>query len=383
VKTPTHRPPRALYVHVPFCLRRCAYCDFYSRVLDAEQADRYLAALAVELDRRADCFRRPAETIFLGGGTPTSLGAGRLAALLELLAPFAGAETEFSVEANPGTVDDRLAATLTAGGVNRVSVGAQSFRDEELALLGRIHAGEQIAQAVACVRRAGIGNVGLDLIYGVPGQSPATWEASLRAAADLEPEHVSCYALSYPPGTALAADLGAGRVAEMPEDLQRACYDRTVERLAEAGLEHYEISNFARPGRRCRHNLVYWHNRPYVGLGPGAVSYVAGAREKNLPDLDAYAASLAAGETPPREVERITGRSLLAETLMLGLRLVEGVDRAAFGERFGQDPVEAFEPVLRRYEALGAVTISETHVRLTREALFVSDTVLADLISEV
>lgn len=373
---------RALYVHVPFCLKRCAYCDFYSHVLDPDQADRYLAALAVELDRRVEHIRRPAGSVFLGGGTPTSLGPDRLDKLLELLAPFAGPETEFSVEANPGTIDDDLVTVLAQGGVNRVNVGAQSFRDEHLAVLGRIHTAGQIGRAVERLRAAGIDNIGLDLIYAVPGQSLASWEDSLRQAIALGPAHVSCYALSYPEGTALAADLSAGRVAEMDEDRQRTCYDRAVELLTADGLEHYEISNFARPGRRCRHNLTYWHNRTYVGVGPGAASYLAGVRETNLPDLDAWLRALLGGRRPPREGERLTGRARLAETLMLGLRLIEGVDRRAFRRRFDADPVEAFEDAFRRYERLGAVAISETRVRLAREALFVSDTVLAELISK-
>lgn len=374
--------PGALYVHVPFCVRKCAYCSFYSRPTDPVRIARYVDAVRAELDLRGDVLSRPPASIFVGGGTPTSLDGGRLGELLAPLAALAGPQTEFTVESNPGTVTEQTAAVLAEAGVNRATVGAQSFDDEELHRLGRIHTAADIAPAVERLRAAGIGNVALDLIYGAPGQDLVSWRESVRRALDLRPDHLSCYALSYEPGTPLAADLGAGRVRAADDDLQHRSYYLAVEMALDAGLEHYELSNFARPGRQCRHNLTYWHNRPYLGLGPAAASYVDGIRRTNDPDGDAYAAALADGRQPPHTSEQLAGREAMAEALMLGLRLAEGVDRAKMAEQYGEDPMEAFPHSFARYIAAGALVPEHSRVRIAPEFLFVSDAILADILAE-
>ena len=373
---------RSLYVHVPLCLSKCRYCDFYSLPLDPQAAGRFVRMVSRELDLHRDCLARPLETLFIGGGTPTALGAGLLTELLAALRPLINDRTEFSVEANPGTFDDSVALVLAQGGVNRVNFGVQSFRDSELRVLGRIHNARQAGEAVRLARSRGFARVGLDLIYGIPGQSPEDWQDNLRQAMELGIDHLSCYALSFEPRTPLGQDLARGAVTEMPEQEQKACYHSTIDLVGEAGFEHYEISNFARPGARCRHNLTYWRNETYLGLGPAAASYIDTVRRTNRPDLPAYLLALESNSPPPADCETLPLRGRMAETVMLGLRLIEGLDRRAFAQRFGMDPLEAFPQSIHRYADQGALLITPSHVRLAHWALFVCDTILADIISE-
>ncbi len=342
----------------------------------------YLAAVAAEFRRRASFLAPRLKSVYLGGGTPTVLGARRLESLLA--AVTGRAEAEISVEANPGTVDADVAGALARAGVNRVTLGAQSFDDAELAFLGRIHRRGDVARAADVLRSAGIETLAMDLIYGLPGQSLSSWRRSLREALALGPEHVSCYALSIEPGTALGDDLAAGRIEEADDEIQRRMYDEAMDSLASTGYEHYELSNFAQPGRRCRHNLVYWRNGPYLGLGPGACSYLDGERIANAPDLRAYLTCLLARPSapPPATSERLTGRKALAETLMLGLRLLDGVAVADIVDRFGVGPIEAFPQTFSRYIDQGAVVATPARVRLHREALFTANCILADLLDE-
>jgi oxygen-independent coproporphyrinogen-3 oxidase len=323
-----------------------------------------------------------AETAYVGGGTPTVLGAPGLRRLLEAVQAAGRPRSEFTVEANPGTVDAQTAAVLAQCGVNRVAMGAQSFEPGELRTLGRIHNPGEVAVAVATLRSAGIANLDLDLIYGIPGQTLDSWRRSLESALALRPEHLSVYALSFEEGTPLWADLQRGAVEAMDDSLQRECYFAAIEAAGRAGLEHYEISNFARPGRRCAHNLTYWHNRPYLGVGPAAASYVLGVRRTNAPDLAAYVEAVRAGLAPPSTQEQLAGRMTMAETLMLGLRLVDGIDRKELAARFGVDALEAFPRSFARHAELGTLVVTDDLLRIPRESLFVSDAVLADIIAE-
>lgn len=374
----------ALYVHVPFCRAKCRYCDFYSHIASPETMDAYVEAVLAERRLREDQLAGPVRSLYFGGGTPTALGAHRLGRLLRELTPLTAAGAEISVESNPGTIDEALAAALVEGGVNRVTLGAQSFNDGELALLGRIHRADGIAEAAGILRSAGVANLAIDLIYAIPGQSPASWRESLAAAAGLHPQHVSCYALSFEDGTSLGADLQAGRVEEVDDEPQRDMFDQAVEFLQAAGYEHYELSNFAQPGRRCRHNLVYWWNHSYLGLGPGACSYVHGIRRTNQPGTSVYIKGLisSAPMLPPSWQENLTGKAAMAETLMLSLRLIEGVEIRSFAQRFGLSPMEAFPETFQRYARQGAVIVTDTHVRLHRDALFTANCILADILAE-
>ncbi len=371
-----------MYVHVPFCLSKCRYCDFYSVPMDRGLAGRYVRAVSAELESYLGCLVRPLASIFVGGGTPSALGLEGLAGLLGPLTELAGPGTEFSVEANPADISAELADTLARAGVNRVSLGAQSYQPSELALLGRRHGSGQIDAALAVLRLAGIDNLGLDLIYGLPGQSLTSWQESLSAALATGIDHLSCYGLSIEAGTPLARSIQTGELTEMDEELQRQCYYAARDAADRAGMEHYEISNFAKPARRCLHNLTYWHNGAYLGIGPAAASFLGATRRTNCADLDNYLRAINAGQPAPSTSETLMSRKSMAETLMLGLRLIDGVDRRSFAARFGLDPLDAFGQSISRYRDIGALTVSDSHIALSPDYLFTSDTILADILAE-
>ncbi len=374
---------RALYVHVPFCRAKCRYCGFFSVPLDQpDRAEAVVQAVLAELRQRRDQLALPVETIYVGGGTPTALPEELLGRLLEALAACLDPGGEFSVEANPATVDAALARRLVDAGVNRVSLGAQSFRDDELAWLGRIHRAGRTARAVEALVSAGLTNVGLDLIYALPGQTVEQFQGSLVAATELAVTHVSCYALSYDAPSVLWADLQAGRVEPLADEIQEGMYHRAREILVRAGLGQYELSNFARPGLASRHNQVYWRNEAYVGLGPGAASFLAGLRSTNTTDLQTYCDRIGRSRPATEESERLTGRAAMAEALMLQLRLCEGVDRAGFARRWGPDPVAAFARSVDKHVRGGALRLDPRSLRLCPEAYFTADTVLADILAE-
>ncbi len=374
-------PCRSLYVHVPFCRRLCGYCDFYSQVLDPGAVGPLVDAVLAELAAATCTGGFAVDTIFVGGGTPTVLPADQLARLLAALRACApGRDVEFTVEANPATVTAEIADVLVGAGVNRVSVGAQSFNPDELKVLDRTHRPEQVSQTLATCRRAGIRRLSLDLIFGIPGQTLASWRQSLHAALKLEPEHMSCYGLTYEPGTLLRERLDAGAVLRVDPDLEADMYETTIDVLAAAGLAHYEISNFARPGAECRHNLRYWHNEPYVGLGPAAAGFIDEVRYQNVADTAAYVAAIQGARSPRVEEERLPPERRARETAMLEMRLTAGIDRRRFADRYGQDPAALFAAALEPHRADGLLVVDETGIRLTRRGLLLADTVIADFL---
>lgn len=374
----------AVYVHVPFCVAKCDYCDFYSVPLSGTDSrpGAYVRAVLAELELRRDEIALPLQSVFLGGGTPTALEPELLGRLLGNLAELCDDRTEFSIEANPVTVTPELAGLLAGGGVNRVNLGVQSFADPILQRLGRLHDADQARAAWDLLTCAGTANLGLDLIYGIPGQSRADLADSLDQAIAMGTEHVSCYCLGIEPGTPMAADVRTGLLEPMHDAEQAEQYAQCWGKLTSAGYEHYEISNFARPGLRCRHNLTYWLNDSYLGLGPGAASYIKGVRRTNLPDLGLYLQAVARKEFPPCDQECLSGLPALAESLMLGLRLSEGVDRAQLTRRYGQDPVEAFPETVGRYQNCGAIVVTAERLRLAAGFRFVCDAIFADFLAE-
>jgi oxygen-independent coproporphyrinogen-3 oxidase len=297
--------PIGWYVHLPFCTTKCGYCDFYSLPTIPSLVEGLIAAILTEARLRDP--RRPVETVFVGGGTPTVLPATALDAILTAIARHTGPVAEFTVEANPSSTDELKLDLLRRRGVSRVSFGAQSFHADELAVLERIHDPRHIVESVLAARAAGFDNVNLDLIYAVPGQSLERWRDNLRRAIDLGTEHLSCYSLMFEPGTALTRLRDQGRVGPVDEGLEADMFDLTVDELTAAGFEQYEISNFARPGRRCRANLIYWQNREYLGIGPSAVSYLDGLRTKNAADVRRYVEHFAGGAKGEGRVD--AGRS--------------------------------------------------------------------------
>ena len=372
--------PRAAYVHIPFCAHKCGYCDFASLAGADHQADRYLDALDCEL--AALDGPHEVDTIFIGGGTPTRLDApqlGRLLASVRRAFPLTPGG-EWTVEANPGTLDDEKADTLADGGVNRVSLGAQSFQPELLKALERNHGPEEVPRAIDLVRPR-FPSWSFDLIFGVPGSTPGQWRDDLEIALDLGPSHLSCYGLVFEKGTPLWKAREDGSVRPVDEEAERDMYAHTIDRLARAGLAQYEISNFAATGQESRHNLVYWANDAYFGVGLGAARYVRGVRSVNTRDLPTYLRRLEAGRdaTGPTETLDPEGRARETATLMLR-RTILGLDRADFAARTGFDLERLCGPAIGKHRAAGLLEDNGRRVRLTPEGIFLADSVFCDLL---
>jgi len=333
----------ALYVHIPYCLSKCPYCDFASVPLDGS-AWAYLDALAVEAERVSKKIQK-ADTVYIGGGTPTVLTPEQITwLLLRLRESFdISPDAEMTVEANPCSLSAATADAPAACGVNRVSLGAQSFVDAELSFLGRSHKACDVSRAFTLLGEAGMENISLDLIYAIPNQSPESWRYSLSQAIALEPQHISTYCLTFEPATPFWRSLQEGAFEKKSDDEELELYEIARETLVQSGYEHYEISNFALPGRRSRHNMVYWTNGEYLGLGAGAVSYIGGTRITNLREPEEYIRAVKSGEGAAREAERIPQSMQAIETAIQQLRLSEGIDCAAFADRFGVHPKDVFD----------------------------------------
>jgi len=374
---------RHLYIHLPFCAHRCGYCDFVTAVGREDQHGAYVNALLAELELERGVLAPRVETVFLGGGTPTFTAP---AALERLLAALPDAD-EVTVEANPETVTPALARLLSRNRVNRVSLGAQSFQPGLLEVLERRAGPDDVRRAVYVLRDAGFDNISLDLLYGIPGQSPSDLEADLAEALALEPEHLSCYELEAKPGTRFTHAHGAE--LERQAEAMESYFERVVATLTGAGYRWYETANFCRdpeqtggggPGRdlRARHNLAYWLGRDYLGLGIGAVSTIEGFRRRNSPRLGPYLAALAAREAPPRELEPLDGDVLRRERLLLGLRLDEPLELAGLEPALDHDALGRMERL--GLAARGGEAGAET-LTLTERGRYLGGGVTAELLA--
>lgn len=332
----------ALYVHIPYCRSKCRYCDFSSVPANAG-IPAYLETLAEEAAARGGAIGS-IESVYVGGGTPTILTPEQIERLFERLSESfsISSEAEVTVEANPGSLGPETAAALAACGVNRVSLGAQSFVESELSFLGRTHGPEEIARPFSLLREAGIDNISLDLIYAIPNQTPESWRYSLARAIDLNPRHISIYCLTYEPSTPLRDSLENGVIERKSDDEELELYEIARDLLTRSGYEHYEISNFALPGKRSRHNMVYWLNDEYIGLGASAVSYIGGTRSSNLREPARYMEAMKKAGAATCETENIPPRMQAIETVIQRLRLAEGIDCASFERRFGMRPEKLF-----------------------------------------
>jgi oxygen-independent coproporphyrinogen-3 oxidase len=385
-------PGISLYLHIPFCTAKCGYCDFNSYAGHDHMIPSYAATIVKDAKLWTDAVRgRPIETVFFGGGTPSLNPVEEMAAILDgLRATFEFApDAEISMEANPGSLSAEYLRGVRAIGLNRLSIGVQSFDDEELVMLDRVHTADEARQAFAAARAAGFDNVNLDFIYGLPEQPLAAWQRTLEQALALAPEHLSLYALTVEDGTPLARDVKRGRVPAPDADMQAEHYEWTEERLARAGYEHYEISNWARPGRQCRHNLVYWQNREYLGLGAGAHSFLNDVRFSTvlLPNryVELVDESVAAGDGALRHVhgaEAITPELSIADTLILGLRLNDGVDLAAFADRHGRSLDDVHGALIAEFTGYGLLERTSTHLRLTPRGRLLSNELFQRLLPE-
>jgi oxygen-independent coproporphyrinogen-3 oxidase len=378
----------ALYIHIPFCFHKCHYCDFYSITRQTpERMARFVDLMLAEAEMWSDAKPGPTprpRTVFFGGGTPTLLPAEQMQRLLDGLKQridFSGAE-EWTVEANPATVRRDYCEMLRGAGVDRLSFGAQSFDPDELKMLERHHDPTDVAETLAAARAAGFSRLNVDLIYAIPGQTLASWSASLDAALELGTTHLSCYGLTYEANTPMAVKKRLGAFQGTEETVELEMFHHTRRRLSGAGLEAYEISNYAAPGQECRHNLVYWGGGSYIGLGPSAASHVQGCRWKNRPHLGEWEQAIACGSLPAADVERLSDDRRRGELAMLNLRLARGLNFADFAARTGADALELFASQIDRLSRLGLIRIDENAVRLTEAGLNVADAVAAEFLSE-
>lgn len=371
----------AIYLHIPFCRAKCHYCNFVSYAGLNVLHDRYVEALKKEISRAVP--EAPITTIYFGGGTPTVLAENQLGEILQAICSCFDVtpDAEITLEANPGTVDRAKLQALCLAGFNRLSLGVQSFDHTLLARLGRIHSAKEALEAFHSARAAGFANIGLDLMYALPGQSLLAWQRTLDQAIRLNPEHISLYELSIEEGTKLAEDCQAGKLELPSEDLQIQMYEAAIAVLTSAGYEHYEISNFARPGFRSRHNQVYWRNDSYFGFGAGAARYLGGVRAKLTESVERYIDMINQAQDPVESTETLTGRALMGETIMLGLRLREGVDLTAFQQRFGEDLSATYREKIAVLKESGLLEIADNHLRLTHQGLLLSNRVMGEFLS--
>ena len=370
-----------VYVHIPFCASRCSYCDFYSTLQLGTMGEGYVEAVIAEARlRREELHGEPVRTLYLGGGTPSQLPVVLLGKLLEGLQEELdlAAVEEFTIEANPDDVSGEWCDDVISLGVNRVSMGVQSFQDDILRFIGRRHTALQAAEAIARLHGAGIGNVSIDLIFGLPGQTVESWTHSVDKALALSPQHISAYGLTYEEGTRLWRQRERGDVVELPEEQCLEMYVILVDHLQAAGFEHYEISNFSLPGYRSRHNSAYWSDTPYLGLGAAAHSYDGTVRRYNPSDLNEYIGKVMSGVTPCLQ-EELTQWQRYDERVMLGLRTVDGVDADRLRRDFGEKAWLHFTSEAQRHITQGRLKEKNGHYVLTREGIMLSDSIVRDL----
>ena len=377
---PKLKRPRAAYIHVPFCRHRCGYCNFTLVAGRDDLIAAYLQAIEFELRQHVGQAAE-VDTLYFGGGTPTYLSSLHFKQLADCalrtypLAPG----YEWTVEANPADIDEPYIALLAELGVTRLSLGGQSFRDEKLRILERDHRAADIERAVRLASASDL-SVSLDLIFAAPGETLCEWAADVEAAIALQPDHISTYGLTFELGAAFWGRRLRYELIAADESLERDMYALVIDRLTEAGFEHYEVSNFAQPGRRSRHNETYWSGDGYFAAGPGAARYIDGVREMNHRSTTTYLRRVLAGKSPVAERERLSPESRARELLVFGLRRMEGVSRREFHSRTGHEIDDLVAQPLAKFIELGLLLDTGDRVKLSREGLFVSDAIWPELL---
>lgn len=372
----------ALYIHIPFCAGKCAYCDFVSFAGRRRDTARYLSALERELQCRAgELAGQTVSSVYIGGGTPTYLGGAAIAHIMDWVRRWyaLASDCEVSCEANPGTVSRDELALMRRAGMGRLSLGVQAAQDELLRTIGRIHTFDAACMAFKDARAAGFDDINLDFIYALPGQTPGMWRETLERALELRPEHLSLYSLILEDGTRLKAAVDAGRLALPDEDAELEMVDIARKLLPDAGYRRYEISNYCLPGHECRHNMLYWANGEYLGLGCAAHSRLGMARLMNDDDLDGYMARVEATGSGQADALELTPTDDAFDTLMLGTRTLDGVALDEFAARHGRALLEALRPELDKLVAQGLAEPDRARFRLTERGLMLQNTVLVDI----
>jgi len=371
-----------IYIHIPFCVSKCSYCDFASVPLNGT-VGKYVLALQKELEMRAHYLRDyNIDTIFIGGGTPSAIESVHIGNILKTVyGCFAVAkDAEITIEVNPGTVDKYKAESFNSFGINRISMGIQSFDDRLLSCLGRIHTGEDAINTVKVLKEAGFNNINGDFIFGQPGQTLESFLCDLRTASELSLSHISMYGLIIEDGTLMKKWLDEGTLELPDEDLEREMYHQGIKQLSEGKYHQYEISNLSKKGMECRHNIGYWRLKPYIGAGLSAHSSIGSKRFWNTSSFTEYFRKIEGCEMPVEDEENLDPETRASEYIILGLRMNEGIDFADFENRFGFDAKKRFGTVIEKHRREGLLTKSNTHLRLTKRGMDLSNIVEVDFL---
>ncbi|MCP4266403.1 MAG: radical SAM family heme chaperone HemW [Candidatus Brocadiaceae bacterium] len=370
----------ALYIHIPFCVSKCIYCDFNSIVIKSQIVDEYLKAIEKEIQSTTE--RYFFTTVFIGGGTPTVLNEAQLNRLLAMIAKHVNVADlkEYTIEVNPGTLNDEKTNILQNNHVGRISIGIQSFNDRYLKLLGRIHSANEAIDIFADLREKGFENISIDLIYGYPAQTLNEWIVDLRKCINLVPEHISAYCLSYEQGTPIVEMTDSGALKKTDQEEELKMYEFTNDFLRNKGYIHYEISNFAMKDKECKHNTVYWENSEYVGIGAGAFSYINGERYCNIKNIKEYMSSVKSKKELKCFSEKLPQKKRASEILIMALRMTSGISKKDFFLRSGFDLNELFEKQLSDLTQAGLINFDDERVKLTRKGLSVADSVMMEFL---
>lgn len=373
-----------LYIHIPFCIRKCPYCDFYSTT-DRSLIEPFIEALMVEMALRP-CPDLVFDSVYIGGGTPSILEEKAVSRIIAAVnkAFTIEPDAEITIEANPGTISGNWLKACRSAGINRINLGVQSFDDANLEFLGRIHTAGESETALKKSESAGFENIGLDLIYALPGQAPENWRDDLAAALRHAPAHLSCYMLTFETGTPMDTNRIAGLFHAAPESRQAAFFLDAREHLQKAGYDHYEISNYARSrALRSRHNAKYWNNAPYIGLGPAAHSYTEPVRSWNVRSVSDYIRLIAAGNLPVTQSETLDRQQRMIEAVYLGLRQSDGIDYRIFRRRFGADFMGMFSRIINRFTESGDMIADGRGCRLTGKGMLLQEAIAGEFIEEI
>ncbi len=368
-----------IYVHIPFCKSRCIYCGFYSTTM-MNMRDKYVEALCKEMELRKDYIREPYSTIYIGGGTPSALTGEQLEKIFNNIFDKFPIEddVEITIECNPDDITPEFAEFLKTMPVNRISMGIQTFSERRLRFLHRRHNVEEVRDAVRYLRRAGVRNISIDLMFGFPDETLKEWQNDIAEALKLDVEHISAYSLMYEEGTVLGNMLEKGDVKEVSDELSLAMYDELTDRLTSSGYEHYEISNFAKKGYRSRHNSSYWKQVPYIGIGAAAHSYNISSRQWNVSNLGKYIEEISKGSIP-MEREELDENTKVNDLITTALRTCEGIDLKMVEIQYGEKYKEHILRCAKRHIETRELEINGDYVRLTRKGIYVSNTIMSDL----
>ncbi len=373
----------SLYIHIPFCVRKCPYCGFFSTRYDAALADRYLEAVQQELELHSQSLgQRTISTVYVGGGTPTVLNSGQLSRLFQITrkAICLSSDAEITVEVNPVTASRELCEVLKALCVTRLSIGVQSFSDEILSTLGRSHRSQDARNTVSIARAAGFRNIGIDLMYAIPGQTTEHWTATLEESLALSPEHLSLYCLSLDEGSQFWAAARRGELILPSDDTAADQYSTACDQLERHGFLRYELSNLARPGFLCKHNLNYWTRGEYLGIGAAAWSFMGGVRSANITDIEAYIKRIASRVSVKTFEERPGQLQAASETLFLGLRTATGVDLDRFALTYGNAAHMSLLRAIEQHRSTGLYEVTDRAVRLTRRGMLLANDAIEALL---